>query len=205
MLCHLFRSIDQVFRPNIETDNLCKEPISTKKLSQGDADWSTKKTVLGWESYTLEHHLRLTPKRESKVCAALDEIPAAANKVSLHKWGHLLGLLRSTTPAIAGAQGMFTRLQHALQKARGIQVQLLPIVHNKISAWCQIVQELAARPTHLRELHPFPPTWEGATDTSRIGMEGVYQTLDIQWFVWRPPFAATTQTRLCRAQTLRGT
>ena len=124
MIHHLFRSIDKVFRTNVYTDGLSKEPISMKKLRQGDTAWSTKKTVLGWELDTLEHHLRLTPKRKSKVRVALDAIPAAAHQVSLRKWGHLLGLLCSITPAVAGAQGMFTRLQHALRQARSRQVQI---------------------------------------------------------------------------------
>ena len=110
MLRHLFRSIDTVFWPNAATDVLRKDLISTKNLGQGDAAWSTKKTVLGWELNTKEHHLRLTPKRELKVRAALNVIPTKARQVSLRKRRHLLGLLRSITPAIAGAHGMFTRL-----------------------------------------------------------------------------------------------
>ena len=37
-----FRSIDTVFCPDEATYNLCKEPISTKKLNQGDAACYTK-------------------------------------------------------------------------------------------------------------------------------------------------------------------
>ena len=85
MLCYLFPSTDAFFHPNVATDGLHKEPISTKKLGQGGAAWSTKTTVLGWELDIKEHHLRLTPKRELKVCAALDAIPSEAHQASLHK------------------------------------------------------------------------------------------------------------------------
>ena len=44
---HLFRIINTVFRTNKASYGLCEEPISTKKLRQGDAASSTKKTVLG--------------------------------------------------------------------------------------------------------------------------------------------------------------
>ena len=54
-------------------------------MSQVDSAWSTKKTVLGWEPDNKEHHLRLTPKCELKVSAALDAIPAKALQVSLCK------------------------------------------------------------------------------------------------------------------------
>ena len=68
---------------------------------------------------------------------------------------------------------MFTRLQHALSQAQGRQVQLSTAVHDELIAWMQLVYELAARPTHLRELDPSPPTWEGVTDASREGICGV--------------------------------
>ena len=117
MLHHLFRSIGKFFRPNIETDSLRKEMISTKNLRKGGAAWSTNKMVMGWDLDTLENQLRLMPKHERKVRAPFDTILAAAHQVSLRKWRHLLGLLRSFTPDVAGAQGMFTRIQHALRQA----------------------------------------------------------------------------------------
>ena len=48
MLPHLFQSIYTVFRSNTDTKCRRKEPISTKKLGQGDAAWATTKTVPGW-------------------------------------------------------------------------------------------------------------------------------------------------------------
>ena len=159
MLHHLFQSIDTVFCTNAATDGLRKEPISTKKLGQGDTAWSNKKKLMGWELNTKEHHLRLTPKRDLKVRAALDTIPSEACQVSLRKWWHLLCILRSITPSVYGAQGMFKLLQNKLQQARGRQVQMSPAFQDELSAWRQLVQELAARPTHLRELDPFLLTW----------------------------------------------
>ena len=114
------------------------------KLGQGDVACSRKKTVLGWEIDTKEHHLRLTPKRNLKVRMALDMIPAEAHQVSLRKLGHLLGLLRSIAPAVAGAQGMFTRLQHALQHPWGRRLQLSPPVQDAVA--CQRYQSLTDTP-----------------------------------------------------------
>ena len=137
MLHHLFRSIYKFFRPNVDTDGPHKEPISMKKLGQGYAAWSAKKMVLGWELNTKVYHLRLTPKQKSKLRAALDAIPTAAYQVSLPKWRHLLGLLRSITPEISGAQGMLTLLKHALWQARVRQVQstesLVPVTRSSRS------------------------------------------------------------------------
>ena len=45
---HLFCSIDLLFRPNNPLDMAREKPISLKKLVKCGAQWSTKKTVLGW-------------------------------------------------------------------------------------------------------------------------------------------------------------
>ena len=44
---HLFRKIDDIFRPNNSTDRDRLDPIYIKTLKKGDARWSTTKTVLG--------------------------------------------------------------------------------------------------------------------------------------------------------------
>ena len=48
MTRHLFRTTDELFRPNDKDDIAREEPISLKKLRKGDAAWSTKKVILGW-------------------------------------------------------------------------------------------------------------------------------------------------------------
>ena len=119
MLCHLFHQINLVFRPNEEADTNRKYATSLKKLGQGDGAWYTWKTVLGWYLDTIYHLLRLPPRRQDNVAAALADIPRKVRTTSLHKWRKLLGLLCSIIPAVTGLRGMFTRVQHALKRARG--------------------------------------------------------------------------------------
>ena len=68
------------------------------------------------------------------MCATLDVIPAKARQVSLRKWWHLLGILISIAPDVAGVPGVLTRLQHALRQAWGRRVPLLPTVPDKLGA-----------------------------------------------------------------------
>ena len=48
MTRHLFRAINELFRPNDKDDIAREEPISLKKLRKDDAAWSTNKVILGW-------------------------------------------------------------------------------------------------------------------------------------------------------------
>ena len=85
ILCHICRGIDTVFWPNAANNCIQNEPISTRKLLQGDGAMSTKKEVLRRDIDTKKHHLRITPKRDEKVRYALSAIPTEARQVSLHK------------------------------------------------------------------------------------------------------------------------
>ena len=157
IIWHLFHHINRVFRPNKESDTYRKDSISQKKLGQGDGARSTRKKVLGWDLNMFSHLLRLPPRQQEKVEAALAAITRKAHSTSLPKWRKLLGLLLSITLAVSGSRGMFTQVQHTLKRATGRHVQLISDVQNDLKAWCKLVCSLASQPTHLRKLQPSPP------------------------------------------------
>ena len=119
MTRHVFRAIDKLFRPNNKDDIAQEEPISLKKIRKGDAACITQKVVLGWVIDTVKQVLTLPSNRKTNLLSLLDTILPSASRCSRQRWHKLLGTLRSTVPAIAGAAGMFTRLQHDLKTAKG--------------------------------------------------------------------------------------
>ena len=120
-----------------------------KKLLQGDVAWLTQNEVLVWELDTKRHQPVLIPNWEAKMCAALDVTPCGSHMIYLRRWQQPLGILRNITPVVAGAWGMFTRLQNASNKSRGRRVTLSSAVHDELSDWRLLVGDLASRPTHL--------------------------------------------------------
>ena len=59
MLWHIFHQIDRVLRRNEEKGTNRKDPISLKKLGQGDGSWSTRKTFLVWDLDVIAHLIHL--------------------------------------------------------------------------------------------------------------------------------------------------
>ena len=59
MLRQLFHQIERGQPPNKEAYTNCKDPISLKKLGQGNGKWSIQNTVLGWDLDTISHLLHL--------------------------------------------------------------------------------------------------------------------------------------------------
>ena len=78
MTRHLSRTIDEIFRPNDKYDITREEPISLKKLRKGDAAWSTKKVILGWEIDTEKQVPTLPEDRKASLLALLDTVPPSA-------------------------------------------------------------------------------------------------------------------------------
>ena len=177
IIWHLFNKIDRVFRPNEATDTNRKEPISLNKIGQVDGSWYTQKILPGFNINNVLHLLRLPTNWQAKVKAELKAIPGISHTTSLRKWCKLLGMLQSITPDVAVSRGIFTRVQRALKRAAGMHFQLTTYVHDELDSWHNLISSLARRPTHLRELHTFPPTWMGTTDTSVSGMGGFYRDM----------------------------
>ena len=196
MTRHLFRAINKLFRPNNKDDITREEPISLKKLCKGDAAWSTQKVVLGWAINTVKHVLTLLADRKTNILALLDIIPPSASRCSQQRWHKLLGTLSSTVPAIAGAAGMFTRLQHALKTAKGRRINLTTPFHEELTVWCHLVAYLATRPTQLREIRPHPTTCIRSTDVSLTGMGGVCYIPSGDWHVWGLTFSTAIRAHI---------
>ena len=129
MTLHLFRAIDKLFRPNNKDDIAREDPISLKKLRKGNIARSTQKVFLGWAIDTVKQVLNLPADRKTNLRALLDTTPPSAIQFSRRRWHKLLGNLRSTVPAMAGAAGMFTRLQHALKTAKGRRINMTTPLH----------------------------------------------------------------------------
>ena len=80
----LLRAVDQVFRPNdFHDDAFRREPVSLKKLKQGDVSWSTIKTVLGWVINTTTMTIHLPEHRVERLAEILASITATHKRLSL--------------------------------------------------------------------------------------------------------------------------
>ena len=171
----LFHAIDLIFRPLDDRDTpYRKEPASVKKLKQGDANWATCKTILGWILDTEAMTLTLPPRRLARLAAILTSIPPTQKRTTVARWHQLLGELRSMTLAIPGSRGLFSHMQEALRHCDTTQrLSLHRGVHDALSDFRLLHQDLARRPTRLYELVPLTPTVDGAHDASGKGMGGV--------------------------------
>jgi hypothetical protein len=170
----LMEAIDDIFRPLDAADSPArKEPISVKKLRQGDAAWSTVKNVLGWIIDSANMTLTLPKRRLERLAELLASVPPTQHRLALDKWHSLLGELRSMSIALPGSRGLFSQLQAALRTNSGNRLRLGKGFHEALDDFRWIHDDLATRPTKLQELVPVDPTTVGAHDASGFGAGGI--------------------------------
>jgi hypothetical protein len=227
----LMQAIDDVFRPLDASDPIERtEPISVKKLLNGDASWSTCKKVLGWIIDSVAMTITLPPRRLQRLAELLAGIPATQRRLALDKWYKLLGELRSMALALPGARGLFSHLQAAQRTQDHSRLRLSGGFHQALDDFRWIQSNLSSRPTRLYELVPTSPVLLGTHDASGAGAGGVWlpqpsviprpakchvverdatfhrpTTTSSRPIVWRCPFPPEIQQRLHTFDNPRGT
>ena len=171
----LLHAIDDVIRPLSESDNVHRrEPVSLKKLRQGDCSWSTVKQILGWVIDTVSMTIHLPPHRLQRLGELLASIPATQKRTSVKKWHKVLGELRSMSLALPGARHLFSHMQHALSSKLKGRVALNKGVHDALDDFRWILNDIASRPTRIAELVPLLASAEGHHDASGKGAGGIW-------------------------------
>jgi hypothetical protein len=163
----LLHAIDSVIRPLDKYDNPSRrEPVSLKKLRQGDFSWATIKTVLGWVVDTVALTIHLPPHRVTRLWEILDSIPRHQKRTSVRKWYKVLGELRSMSVALPGSRNLFSQLQQNLRSKEGGRINLSKGTHQALDDFRWIARDLTSRPTRIAELIPLAPVAEGHHDAS---------------------------------------
>ena len=171
----LLHAVDDVFRPLDPTDPPeRREPVSMKKLLEGDCSWGTIKLILGWIIDTNNLTIRLPPHRILRLAEILASVPRSQHRTSIKKWHAILGELRSMALALPGARNIFSTMQNALSSKKGGRVALHKGVHDALDDFRWMQQHVATRPTRIAELVPLPPVAEGHHDASGTGAGGIW-------------------------------
>ena len=171
----LLHAIDEVFRPLDNKDPPTRrEPVSIKKLRQGDTSWGTIKLALGWVINTIAATIHLPKHRLERLAEILASIPRHQKRISLRKWHRVLGELRSMSIALPGSRHLFSHMQHALSARTGTRINLNKGVHHALADFKWILNDISSRPTRIAELVPMLSSAEGHHDASGTGAGGVW-------------------------------
>jgi hypothetical protein len=169
----LANAINDGFHPNDASDSpACREPVSLKKLQQGDCSWGAIKAVLGCVIDTENMTIQLPEHGVAPLLEILDSIPPTQTQTSVKKWHKILGELCSMSLALPGAHNIFSSMQNALSNKSGSCVNLNKGVHHALEDFWWMHDNIASHPTRNAELVALDPVAEGHHDASGSGVFG---------------------------------
>jgi hypothetical protein len=169
-------AIHNVFPPPKATGTIdAKDPISEKKLAQGDARLATLKEILGYWLDGRSRTVQLPPPQADDL---LKEAAAVLRKkrVPLKRFRSLSGRLQHAARILPSAQAFFTPLNNALiGRPKYIGMSRHGEVRHALLDMGHALRNLASRPTYVSELvQSDHPDYIGYCDASGFGAGGVW-------------------------------
>lgn len=110
----VLHAIHTVFPPPNITGHNGDDPISVKKLIEGEGLWEYRKTILGWIFDGIARSIELPEKKVKEILQELKTIGRKRN-IPLERYQKILGRLRHAAIGIPTGKGLFTPLYIALK------------------------------------------------------------------------------------------
>jgi hypothetical protein len=165
---------------------------------------------VGWVINKLEHTISLPAHRLARIREILASVSPTQHRVSLKKWQHMLGELRSMAFAIPAAIGLFSIIQQALKTSDAKRLRLTAHTHAFLQDFHWLVEDVGTRLTTIDELVPDDvPSTQGPCDASNNGMGGVHfvpvSSGEILFLLWRQSWPLMVASNLVFTNNLGGT
>ena len=207
----IFHAIHAIFPPTSVTKHAGEDPISQKKLAEGEGVWETRKEILGWIFDGITRTIQLPPPKVAKIDATLNTILKTGRcpRQELHS---LLGKLQHATLGIPAGRGLLAPLykQVAVAKAANHWTVKIPkgsMEHTLLRDYRSLIKLIGTRPTHCAQLITGIPAYIGFCDACKHGAGGVWfaGSKHLEPVVWRIPWPLAIASSLLTRDNPTGT
>ncbi len=194
-------------QPDITGHSDGKEPISAKKMAQGDGNFTSSKKMIGFTFDGIKRTVCLPPEKAAKYIREIHRV-LWCTSVALKTLQTLVGQLRHASIILPAARGFFTPINAAMRgnpKIIGLGKGL--DVRSALLNLGSLLKVLGLRPTHVRELVLNMPRYVGYHDAAAEGTGRVWFSLvhNMPTCIWRLPFPADIATNVISLERPHGT
>ena len=165
-----------------------KEPISEKKLLQGDGNFEFIKLMIGFLFDGIKRTLRL-PQEKATVYIKEAHAMLRRKAIKLKTFQTIVGKLRHAALILPAARGFFTPLNN-IMKSPSKTITLGADAKEAVLDLITLIHRLSKRATHVNEIIPDPPSYVAYHDAAAEGAGGVWFSLinSMQPVLWRVQF-----------------
>ena len=197
--------VHSIFPPPAITGHQGEDPISQKKLDQGEGTWSFAKEILGWLVDGANFTIQLMPDKCQKLEKLIRDV-IKCRQVPLGTFQELAGKLQHASFAIPGGKGLFSPIHRAMAGLKPF-IKITPDVKQTLIDWTTVVRHLASCPTPVRLLVSDYPNLIQYTDACKLGAGGVVVPgMDpFYYYVWQVEWPKDIRDKLVSWNNPKGT
>ena len=209
-LTHLSRAIlhgiHSFFPPPSVTRHNGEDPISIKKLKEGEGLWNVEKEILGWIINGQSYTIKLPPGKVSKLIISMQNM-IKKKAATLQQFQELQGKLIHASLGIPNGRGLLSAIYRATINEPKI-ITITKVISQCLKDWIFLLSEMIKKPTSILQLVPQLPEHLGYVDSSKQAVGGVW-LLDtnngITHWVWRFQWPMEIQKQFQSADNKEGT
>ena len=159
-----------IFPPPDVSGHQGEDPISQKKLAQGEGTWSFHKQILGWLVDGANFTIQLMPEKCKKIAKLIKDI-TKRKAVPLLAFQELAGKLQHASFAIPDGKSLFSPIHRAMQGLTNY-ITIMSELRQTLTDWRTLVQHLAKCPTPVQLLVSDYPNFLQYMDACKLGARG---------------------------------
>jgi len=207
----ILHGIHSVFPPPGPKDDPMDEPISLKKLQQGDGIWDTRKEILGWLFDGVTRCMQLPPDKTNKITNQLKQILRKTH-VRFGDLEKINGKLMHASTGIPNGRGLLSPIIATLatkpntKHYKDRETRLNTATRQAITDWLTLLPLATKLPMPCRDLIQAPADFGGYCDASKHGAGGVWFGIHkkLPPIVWRVEFPLQIQEQVVSATNPHG-
>ncbi len=181
----MLHGIHSIFPPPHVSGHNGFDPVSEKKLHEGEGVWSHHKEILGWEFDGLNYTIKLPDKKCDAIVAQLRKLLGNSH-AKLNDYQKIAGKLQHASFGIPGGAGLFSPIQAAMIHDPPF-ITLTPDLKEVLKDWRSLIQQMKTHPTSVLQLAVDYPKYIGYSDACGLGCGGVWcsGTSPLDPILWR--------------------
>lgn len=181
----MLHGVHSIFTPPHISNHDGGDPISEKKMNQGDGTWNTTKEILGWEFDGAEYTIKLPNQKCNEIIKMIRKL-IKQKRASLNKFQKMAGKLQHASFGLPGGTSLFSPIQRAMAGDPDF-INITPDIKQVLQDWRYIIQIMMKQPTSVLQLVVNYPDYIGYSDACRLGAGGIWCSglKTLQPFLWQ--------------------
>ena len=178
----LLHGIHSCFPPPNISGHSGEDPVSVKKILNGEGAWQFRKEILGWIIDGEKYTINLTDEKRKKYVAAIKAV-LRKSRTPAKDLEKVVGKLGHVALGVPAGKGLLTPLYRA--QAGNPSSIATSLIRQPLEDWIQLLHAVTTVPTDVRELTPGLPDYIEYNDASKWGAGGVLWGPNTPFMVWR--------------------